>query len=459
MPSYRIGFGSEFALKDRKIGVGTDNPTTELDIIGNINAGGVTGTGVGTFVRYSGFFPDEVTGDVTFTGEHQTSGDIVVGVGETFTVSVGATVNVGRVESITIGNSFSLPVGDINDRPEAPVEGTVRFNEDLNTVEFYNGVEWRQFNVSGTSGRGIFGGGQPAIGAGTEDPIQYIQIQSKGNSQFFGELASTGHGAANTSCCSSSTRGLFNGGSSPNTSYMNVIEYITIASSGNGINFGDLTTRVAYHTSTSSSTRGVFMGGYVGQPSQYTSNTICYVEISTLGDAKDFGDLQNKSYSPAGASNGVRGMYAGGTYEPYNAFSNIESFNIASTGNASNFGDLTEQRYGPSGSSNRTRMIVAGGRNESVATKSIDCITMASEGNAVDFGSMTIDKERGCSVASQTRCVFAAGDRHPASGATNTIEFIEIATGGNAEDFGDMMTETQYAMGSCSDSHGGLGGY
>ena len=244
---------------------------------------------------------------------------------------------------------------------------------------------------------------------------------------------------------------------------MNVIEYITIASSGNGINFGDLTQRVSYTASCSSSTRGVWMGGYVGtpHPAAYYTNTISYIEISTIGNALDFGDLNVLAYSPAGGSNGTRGMYAGGTTPTANTQSSvIESFIIASKGtNASNFGDLTERRFGPSGSSNRTRMVVAGGRNTVIATKSIEFITMASEGNGVDFGTMSVGKERTNSVADQTRCVFGNGDEHPGPAATNIMEFIQIASGGSAEDFGDLTNAAQYAMGSCSDSHGGLGGF
>ena len=242
---------------------------------------------------------------------------------------------------------------------------------------------------------------------------------------------------------------------------MNVIEYITIASSGNGIDFGDLTERVSYTASCSSSTRGVWMGGYVGtpHPAAYYTNTISYIEISTIGNALDFGDLNVLAYSPAGGSNGTRGMYAGGQ-QPGIASNVIEYITIASKGtNASNFGDLTERRFGPSGSSNRTRMVVACGRNGTIATKSIEFITMASEGNGVDFGTMSVGKERTNSVADQTRCVFGNGDEHPGPAATNIMEFIQIASGGSTEDFGDLINAAQYAMGSCSDSHGGLGGF
>ena len=455
MAKVRIGFSTAFELENELVGIGTDNPTNTLQALGNIKSTDAKAVGVSTFTTFDGFTDTKLRLEGSAgTKQHTTSGEIIIE-GEV-TVSSGTTYTSGP-KNLTVTNKFTLP----KKTTYAPTVGSMRFNENLAALEFYTGTEWRAVNSRidmGNRGRGIFGGGQPAIGAGYIDPIQYIQIQSKGNSQYFGELASTGHGAANVSCCSSSIRGLFMGGSSPNTNYLNVIEYINIASSGNGINFGDLTQRVSYTASCSSSTRGCNMGGYVGtpHPAAHHTNTISYVEIMTLGDALDFGDLQVKTYSPAGGSNGTRGMYAAG----YTQSSVINSFNIASAGtNASNFGDLIERRYGPSGSSNRTRMIVAGGQNDAVATKSIEFITMASEGNGIDFGNMSVGKVRGCSVADQTRCVFATGDEHPGPAATNIIEFILIASGGSTEDFGDMMTETQYAMGSCSDSHGGLGGF
>ena len=142
MATYRIGIGSEFQIKDDAVGVGKSTTGLgNLRIDGTLKASGLSASGVSTFTSYSGFTPDDISGDVTLTGEHLTTGDIVVGTGKTFTVSVGATVTVGTVESVSIGTHFSPPIGDMNDRPEVPVEGTVRFNRDLNTLEFYNGVE------------------------------------------------------------------------------------------------------------------------------------------------------------------------------------------------------------------------------------------------------------------------------------------------------------------------------
>ena len=111
MATYRIGIGS-FNLKDGAVGLGTESSglgnlkvegtfkTTDLDIT----------SGIATFTRYAGFAPDNlgITSDIVLSGEHFTTGDIVVGVNSTFTVSVGATVDVGTVESVSIGTHFSL---------------------------------------------------------------------------------------------------------------------------------------------------------------------------------------------------------------------------------------------------------------------------------------------------------------------------------------------------------------
>ena len=83
-------------------------------------------------------------------------------------------------------------------------------------------------------------------------------------------------------------RGLFAGGQ-PGTT--NTIEHVTIATEGNGTDFGDITTNARdYQGSLASATRGVNAGGQT--PSKI--NVIEFVTISTTGNAKDFGDLTQK---------------------------------------------------------------------------------------------------------------------------------------------------------------------
>ena len=222
----------------------------------------------------------------------ETTGDIVVDTGKTLTVGSGATISVGSVECISVKHHFSVPVGDTAGRNKSSgyAEGTVRYNRDLGTMEFFNGNEWRQVNYqSDTSnspssrGRGILAGGyDPVASSSDQDHIGFINIMTEGNAIDFGNLV-TGR---QTRAASSSTRGLIGCGYVSPTG-TNIIEYITIASAGNGIDFGDATIQRRNHAMLSSSTRSIMGGGE--SPSQ--TNVMDYVEIGTLGNALDFGDL------------------------------------------------------------------------------------------------------------------------------------------------------------------------
>ena len=71
--------------------------------------------------------------------------------------------------------------------------------------------------------------------------IDYVTIASEGNSLQFGELSTIRDGVGATS---DRTRGLFAGGretTSPGSNGIKVIEYITMVSLGNPVDFGDLT--------------------------------------------------------------------------------------------------------------------------------------------------------------------------------------------------------------------------
>ena len=88
----------------------------------------------------------------------------------------------------------------------------------------------------------------------------------------------------------------------------NVIDYITIATTGNAQDFGDYhTANVAITNGLSSPTRGVFAGGRTS-PSTTELNTLDYVTIPTTGDAIDFGSLSTARRSAGSVSNGHGGL-------------------------------------------------------------------------------------------------------------------------------------------------------
>ena len=79
-------------------------------------------------------------------------------------------------------------------------------------------------------------------------------------------------------------------------------------------------------------TRMLVLGGYS------TTDRIDAIEISTTGDATDFGDLSfTASQMNNGMSNNSRGVFVV-TGSP-SAVNNLEFITIASAGNASDFGD------------------------------------------------------------------------------------------------------------------------
>ena len=90
----------------------------------------------------------------------------------------------------------------------------------------------------------------------------------------------------------------------------------------------------------SSSTRGVFLGGYQNH------NTIEYITIASAGDVTDFGDLtQVANYTSGASSNKIRGVVALGAGAGFPGappnINTIEYITIASTGNSTDFGDRT----------------------------------------------------------------------------------------------------------------------
>jgi hypothetical protein len=351
-----------------------------------------------------------------------------------------------------VTGAFDLPHGGTASRETTPEKGSTRFNSDLGQLEFYTGTEWRttlSYDGSGR-GRGVFGGGSPLT-----SNIQYINIQSTGNAVNFGNLTSA---RAVLSSCSSNIRGVFGGGVTP--TYLNTIDYITIASEGNSITFGTLSTaNRGYLSACSSSTRGVFGGGYTTSPANATINVIDYIQFSTLGNALDFGDLFTGRYLSGSFSSPTRGMWGGGTGigPTYLTQKSIEFITISSTGNATNFGDLTQSKAQNPGCSNSVLGFFMGGSLLAGASfiNTIDYITIASVGNAITFGDLTQSRGRGGCCSTSTRGVLGGGIT---PSVQNTIDYVIIASAGNAIDFGDLSLGTG-GNATCSDSHGGLGGF
>ena len=454
MAKVRIGFSTHFEVENETVGIGTDSALDTLHVTGDITAHNVdAGGGITTITTYSGFIDKEVTltnPDINLNSKvHSLSGEIIVE-GD-ITVSSATTVTSGS-ENLTVTDNFTLP-GISDDKPTA---GTTRFNENLGSLEFYTGVEWKAVNSvvdNGTSGRGIFAGGyEPTL-----QDITYVNVSTKGNAIAFGNLGTPmmfGGG------CSSGTRGLFGGGRGPGPSWTkyNVIQYLTIASTGNTIDFGEITHKRRRVDATSSSTRGLW-GSADGTPS--TVNIIDYVEISSLGNAKDFGDMSNDAYSRGALSSPTRAVWFGGS-NSFPTITNMEFVTIASKGDGVIFGDMTVARSNCAGGgfSNGVRGVIAGGYGISGGNyplaENIDAIIIASTGNAIDFGKLEQKTRDYNGVQNPVRGLIAGGS--DPSTYINVISAISLTTSGESEDFGDLSKPAKALVG-LSGSHGGLGGF
>ncbi len=453
MAKVRItGFSTEFELENQLVGIGTDNPTNTLQVLGNIHSSNAKAIGVSTLPKYQGFVDSKVR--IEGAGGSKsgaTSNDIIIEGNPT--VSSGTTLTSGP-ENLTVTDNFTLP-GISDDKPTV---GSTRFNEDLASLEFYTGVEWKAVNSytnNSNRGRGVFGGGSSIAAPTGCRTLDYVNIASTGNAAEFGFLEVARN---NTSACSSSTRGIFGYGNNPG--YLDSIEYITLASGGNGTDFGNISTgdNCSFNSNCSSSTRGVFTGGYKSSPSPYWNLVIDYVEMATTGNAKDFGDPYQGVYAHAACSSSTRGVMAGGFGTPAAPFTKnlIQQFTISTKGNSVRFGELHAGRWNVEGASNSVRGVFGGGSEPVLTVNTIDYITIASEGNAILFGELTLKRNGSGCASSETRVCWAGGYEQPAR--RNIIDYVNIATQGDAIDFGDL-TNFRFRIGGCSDSHGGLGGF
>ena len=122
------------------------------------------------------------------------------------------------------------------------------------------------------------------------------------------------------------------------------ISFIEIQSGGTAFDFGDSTNGSMYAmTAVSSSTRAVFAGGHTSQSSPYpVTNLMEFVTISTTSNCTDFGDLNVGAANRVGASNQTRGLIAAG-YAPNTR--NIDKIEIATLGDATYYGYLDNQGF------------------------------------------------------------------------------------------------------------------
>ena len=316
--------------------------------------------------------------------------------------------------------------------------------------------------MRGGRGRGIFAGGYNSPSPYLTNTMNYIEIATTGNAVDFGDVARSG----SIGSTSNSTRGVFNYGDVPN----NIVQmsYTVISSSGGVADFGDL----SYVTrdgpfGAGDNTRGI-LGGSAGGPSNMGGspgkgvNMIDYITFATTGDSTDFGDLTVARRGLSACSSPTRTVWGGGYIKPSNHTQIIDFVTTQTQGNATKFGELTLSRGQMGSVSSPTRGVWFAGSIYGPDAPAytiynvIDYITIASEGNATDFG----DSRYGTSGIHFTTATGSNSIRGVFGGGTTPtvrteIQYITIASTGDATDFGDLST-TRYNGAGASDGHGGL---
>ena len=498
----RAGFGTVFNIENEKVGIGTTGKFfTEVRVLKNLELSDANAVTQAQLENYQGFLSNEtrlsgndvdlnklvgyVRGEAYYGESHahtQDDGTVVNMVGSAhttfshnviddssniqsgamgdiiidgeFTVSSGTTY-CSSVEQLTSVANFTVPTGDTDDRIHCHTAGSMRFNEDLGTLEFYTGDEWKTVNsFKDTGNRGIcmmMGGDNPS----RVDFAHYVNIMTQGNSINFGDLNTAMSQAGG---CGNEIRAMIMGGSTASDN-SNEIQYTTIGTKGKFQDFGDLSSGRQTVAAVSTSVQATATAGATAGDTP--SNILEFVNIMTLGNAVDLGDLTTTRRASGAFGSPTRGVVVVGATPTI--ISNIEFFTPQSKGNATNWGEMDDKRS-PFAFSNSVRGIIAGGyQSPNKRLNSVDYLTIASSGtNVSDFGDLSLRKDAGGAnghSSNHIRGLLTGGYSQPASDNINNIDYINIATAGNALDFGECSQDKWGYIANSTDSHGGLGGY
>ena len=328
--------------------------------------------------------------------------------------------------------------------------GAIRFNTDSNQMEIYDGNQWTGIQATSpflqTGGaRGLIFGGE---GSNPRNTIQFFNVDTTGNAIDFGDMNDE---RTEGMACASRVRAFAVGGflGGQPTNYTNTLDMVTIASTGNATNFADAHRQTGQAASVASSTRAVTGGGVYSGSNGAVNNNIDFFTMASQANGLDFGDLPITTRGVSGCSSPIRGIFFLGDNAGSTRVNTINFVTISTTGNSSDFGDSTTTARYSSGCSNAVRGLNFGGGGPT--TNIIDFITIATLGNAKDFGDLlAATSDFGPSgFASPTRGVVAGG------GGINTIQYVQFATTADANDFGDLTAANQYGTGA-SNGHGGL---
>ena len=309
----------------------------------------------------------------------------------------------------------------------------------------------------------IAGGATPSSGGGV-NTVEYGNITSSAASVDFGDLLNSKRGLMGAT---DSVRGIVAGGRDNTGAATDMIQYKVIpGSTADAIDFGNLTPEArSYGAANSDGTRAVFLGG--GGDDDFTGHSNGQIiTTQTLGNATVCGSLPANRIACCGASNGTRGIVAGGSSnaQPNQIAQEIYYFTMASFGSgttASEFGSLHAAFTHGGGTqyagacANSSRMIyMMGATRYPVSPQGYavqqQCvyITVDTTGNASDFGDNQDQPAASISgFGNSTRGGFAGGY---GNSYRNSMKYFTYATLSNSSEIGDLVSGDRSAYASMS---------
>ena len=331
--------------------------------------------------------------------------------------------------------------------------GAFRFNTDSARLEYFDGNEYVNITTDSSEKHGgiLALCGSMGNDAVFSNAVDKVNMSTTGNGVDYADL---NYSSSQNGAFGSRTQSVFFGGYTP--SMASNSDYVLTASGGTAIAGGALTqARRGMGAGLANSTRGIAMGGYTPAASPTNaSNVIDYTTMSEKSAFVDFGDLSDGRERTGACASPTRGVHIGGINAPNQSspYSNTMEFvTISTLGNATDFGDMQDGRVFCSSASNAIRGIIVG--DSYPITNVITFITIATLGTDEDFGDMYSSRDGSCSAASSTRIVTMGG-RNPSN--SNEIDYGQIMTKGNFKDFGNLSSTATF-MGGTSNGHGGLG--
>ena len=434
MASIRRGYSDDFTLKNNSVGIGTSTGQEALDVVdGAVKGQDLKVTGISSFTAYEGFLraDQQIAENTTLSSDQgpvsSLSGEIIVGTGQTVTVSKVedefANANDGTVWSTYLSNSS----GGFQDAYPASnaFNGKISATETSRSVNSQITSTWtppKEIKYSSSVEVWTYYAGSVSLNGGTAITVN--------NDQSWRKIGSGSGTLTSITFSSNSGNDVYIAGIAIDGEIL-VDGFSTLVDKGARAGGSEVECLKVFNTFTPPS-GGTNERPYAPKPGELYYN----YDFKTIEffDGNGWRQVDNTTRSGRAIS--------GGGISPGN-LDLIEYFSIATGGSATNFGNLTAVRNQVGGTSDGKRGIFAGGQPN---TDIIDYITIASEGNAIDFGNLTVSRQDVQAIASSTRGIFGGGFTPSPNVAKNEIDYVEIQTTGNALDFGDLGSSGGWGM-------------